>query len=193
MIKDYRTKSFIDKYNSALSVLGRGTIQDVVSLKIREHCVNSSEYNNFINHVTRESGLNVSRINGQFLGNAHVISDNNNNVLVFVEHETGPEILVNILYVSGLIGLIRQIMQAWGFVNRRFMHRHRHEFDGDVEVRKFDKKNRLIEEHVNDHQAFILKLILDENASLAAKVAVLEDKLSKIVSRLTTSKKRRKK
>jgi hypothetical protein len=191
MKKDDRTNSFINRFNSVFPALGKGTIQNIISLKMRGHCANSSEYNGFIKRLSMELGLHVSSINGQFQGNAYLITDKDNNALVFVEHETGPEILANILYISGVIGLIQQIMQAWKYANGRFMHRHHYDHDGDIELRKMDKKNHLIEEYMHDHQDFILKLIIEENARLAAKIAVLESKLNKIELQSAPRKKRK--
>ena len=190
---DYRTKAFVDKFNSVFPALGEGKIQDIVSFKMREPCVNSSEYHDFIKRLTIELGLHVSRIDGQFQGNAYLVADRNNNSLIFVEHETGPEILANILYVSGVIGLIQQVVQLWGFTNGRFMDRRHYRPDGDAEIRTIDNKNRLIEERMLDRHDVGLKLVLDENVKLAAKVAVLENKLNKIEIQSMALKKRSKK
>ena len=52
---DQRTDPFIRKFRSAQPHLGAEQMQDIVSLKYRDDCVNDSDYSDFIDHYLRQT------------------------------------------------------------------------------------------------------------------------------------------
>jgi hypothetical protein len=52
---DQRTEPFIRKFQSAQRYLQARGIQDIVSLKFRDNCVDCQQYSHFIDHYLRQT------------------------------------------------------------------------------------------------------------------------------------------
>ena len=104
---DQRTEPFIRKFQSAQRYLQARGIQDIVSLKFRDNCVDCQQYSHFIDHYLRQTlAFDVVRAQGDFWGQAWIVTDRHQNKVVLVEHESGLEILAVAGSVASLIALV---------------------------------------------------------------------------------------
>lgn len=167
---DFRTESFVKKFESAGHELGVQP-HEVVSLKIRENVSSYAEYQEFLHVLEREAGVKWSAIDGELQGKGYLLSDSGSRVLV-VEHETGLEILYIAGSIASLLSLVPLVMQGW----RAFRGRHfgRHDFeDRAIEVRRLDDRGQLSEERLHDPPSFA-PLPFSVNNALASAARTLE-------------------
>ncbi len=179
---DYRTDSFARRFRTAKPHLASGNIQSLVSLKFRDQPVNSSEYSHFIDgHLRHDLDLDVSRLEGDFGGQAWLVTDKIQNRAIVVEHETGLEILGAIGSIASLIALVPLISSAWANVRHRIF---RHRFDVPnveaIEVRRFDQNELLVEQRVPSVEVYVLNTMLQDYALLKQKVGRLEAQIENI-------------
>lgn len=179
---DYRTDSFVKKFTSALQGLEQKSIQDIVSIKYRDTCPNSSEYLHFINQYVRgELKLEAKELDGNFQGKAWLVSDNYQNKVILVEHETGLEILYIAGSVASLIALIPLINSGWKYFRGKFSY---HPFHDDerrkIEIRKFNSNNVVEEQHIQNIEALFLNAYIQENGN----IKTLLEKQEKEIARL---------
>lgn len=180
---DWRTKNFRDKFENAMKILKAKSVQDIVSFKLRERNVYSSEYQDFIHDITSSSSLKIKPATaGNFQGRAWIVSNKLEDNLLLVEHETGLEILSlagGICSILG-IGLIPAIKYLW---DRRHHRRHLLDDDGGIEVRTFDQNNKLIEQKTLSIEGYILTAQSQEIAQLRKKVEQVEKELKRLKSK----------
>jgi len=141
---DYREKNFVEKFKSA-SQFFNCKIDDIVSVKFREVVSRHDYYTQFAETLEQNNNISVQPIKGNFQGNAFSISAYQTK-LIYVEHETGLEILYIAGSIASLIGLIPKIIQIWNFVKNKNDRHLRDSFER-IETRYFDKNGKLIEEH----------------------------------------------
>jgi hypothetical protein len=177
---DNRTASFLRKFKNAQSLLESESIHEIVSLKYRENCVNNSEYVHFIDHYLRnELGLEINPVNGDFWGKAWIVSDPLENKVILVEHETGLEILYVAGSIASLIALIPVINSGWKrFRNKRGRAELFRPDREEMEVRRINAKNAIIEQPIQDIEVFLLNAGLEENAVLHDRVRLLEKEVA---------------
>ncbi|MFC2062180.1 hypothetical protein ACFLUV_06680 [Elusimicrobiota bacterium] len=190
MIKEnYRTKNFKEKFASAKKVFNENTLKNIVSFKFREQCVNHSEYDHYLDYISRELNYKVSPIQGGFQGNAFEIIDTEGNKAIIVEHETGLEIFAIIGVVASSITILSALGSAWRYISDRYLDRrphyhprHRHGGNGDIEIRQINSKGSLVENNIISVENYILNLHFIENEKLHKKVAQLEKEMKKLKS-----------
>jgi hypothetical protein len=92
----------------------------MISLKYRDDPTSPSDYSHLIDdYLTRNLGLDVSRIVGDFGGQAWLVTDKTQNRVIVVEHETGLEILGAIGSVASLVALVPLISSGWARLRQR--------------------------------------------------------------------------
>lgn len=189
---DHRTDSFARRFRSAQSHLGVQAIQGIVSLKFRHHYVNGPEYSQFINdHLRRNLGLDVARLDGEFDGQAWLVTDKAHNRAIFVEHETGLEILGAIGSVASLIALLPLISAGWTNLRNRFFPPRFERPDGDaIEVRRFDQSDALIEQHSPSIEVYVLNATLHDYALLRQEVDQMRAQIESLQKQLSASNKK---
>ena len=177
---DNRIDSFVKKFTSAQSEMKDGTVQDIVSIKFRDDCVNSSDYQRFINDVIIDQcNLDAREVKGEFQGRAWLISDRKENRLIVVEHETGLEILYIAGSIASLISLIPMISSGWKYMRHRFPFRgHGHDDRWQVEMRRLNAEGKLIEQQIESVESYLIAKGFEEYGLLKARVSKLEKKLA---------------
>lgn len=164
----------------------------MVSLKYRDHCANNSEYSHFIDGYLRAAlNLTVDRVEGEFGGHAWLVSDKSKNRAIVVEHETGLEILGVIGSIASVIALLPLISSGWTKLRDRFSHRHFDDPTGSIEIRRFDQRNILIEEHAPSVEVYVLNITLQEHELLKQKVQQLEAEIDNLKRKQLPKKKSR--
>jgi len=164
---DYRAEAFRKKFNDASRHLGVKP-SEIVSLKLRENVNSYAEYREFLHALERETGLQWSDVDGELQGKGYLLSDSSSRV-IFVEHESGLEILYIAGSIASLIGLVPLIVQGW----RAFRgHRSgRRDFDErGIEIRRLDENGHLVEDHVHDPIS-LTSMPFNLNATLATAAA----------------------
>jgi hypothetical protein len=141
---DYREKNFKEKFKSA-SQFFNCDIEDIASLKLRDVVNSHDYYTKFAETFERNNNIPVQPLKGNYQGNAFSISAYQTNI-IYVEHESGLEILYIAGSIASLIGLIPAIIQIWNFVRNKNDYFGRESIER-IETRYFDKKGKLIEEH----------------------------------------------
>ena len=190
---DWRTNEFLERFTIAKGILGAKTIQDLVSVKFRERCVNNGDYQELINFLEHDTNLNVKKI--QVKGTAWLISDKNNDQLILIEHETGPEILLNIAYnVAGSVVayyLLPYISQGLMYARDMFRRKYHHNDNmGDkTELRKFNLKNKLVEEQINSFEKYLTNIYNNQFGKMTKRIVKLENENKVLKSRLNKKKK----
>ena len=194
-----RESTFQTKFSEAATILGVKT-QNVISIKLRDGCSPYREYQELINILETEYGLNIKKTDAELQGNGFICQYEKQKV-VAVEHETGLEILYIAGSVASLIGLIPIILDVWNRV-KGFMKRLPSRDFQKIEIRRiidgklFENKLNAIEgpSHLplsvlNVFFSHGLEIIDEEMNSLRKKVEILEERLSKIENSNTRKKK----
>lgn len=178
---DYRVESFNRKFSSAKKYLSCSDIKEIISIKYRG-VTNSSDYNRLINELNNNHfGFKIDQVVGDFQGTSWKITDQNQNSVIIVEHETGLEILYIAGSIASLLSLISLINTGWKYLHNRFFDRPSlRDNNSGIEIRTFDKKNKLIEKHVINIEDYILTESLQEIIFLKKRVNELELELKKI-------------
>jgi hypothetical protein len=134
---NYRIRNFLSKFESACNYLGASS-KDIISLKVRDiSSLSYRYYDDFLQELAIFFNGSINRhIAGNFQGDAHLIENNNQKILI-VQHETGLEILFIASSIASLLSLIPTTLQIWNYFRRD---------KGDIELRYFNKQGELIEE-----------------------------------------------
>jgi hypothetical protein len=178
-------KYFKQKFNEFTKFI-KAKPEEIVSLKYRDSNDNYF-YEELLDKLNKIDGITVDTLGYVLNGKAHKISYGSQNI-VLVEHETGLEIL----YISGSIAsLIALVLQVGSMISN---HRNRtHSFPHDmrdVEIRYFDKKGHLIEEHRPNYLPYEIFLSPQPDNKEIDKLKKRLDDLEKKVKNLTSSKKK---
>ena len=189
---DHRTESFARRFRCARPHLGAGNIEGLISLKYRDEPVGSSEYSHFIDdYLKRSLGLDVAQLDGDFGGQAWLVTDKAQNKAILVEHETGLEMLGAIGSVASLIALLPLISSGWASLRHRFS---RHPLDrpsGEgVEIRRFEK-DVLVEQRAPSIEVYVLNTTLQDYALLKQKVDQMETEVENLKRQRPTNDKKR--
>ena len=201
-----REDSFFRRFKSAQISLGIQEIKNLVSFKYRDDSVVPSEYSHFVDdYLRRMLDLKVLRLDGDFGGQAWLVTDKSHNKLILVEHETGLEILYVLGSLASLIALLPLVSSSWIKLRQRFS---RHTFESPsmngVEIRQFNQNNALIEKQAPSAEIYVLDAMLQDHLLLKEKVSKLEAEIESLRktdslrkrgrnTRLTTKKSKRKK
>ena len=140
---DYREIAFKAKLADAASQLGV-PVEQIVSMKVRENVGGYREYQELLDALQREAGLDHSPVDGKFQGNGHLVGNAKTKVIV-VEHETGLEILYIAGSVASIISLVPLVLRCWQAI-RGHLHRPHHPDFHALEIRRIDSSGRLVEE-----------------------------------------------
>ena len=140
---DYREKNFIEKFRSASQYLNCKP-DDIISIKFRDIVNDHSDYIAFSDHLHHNNNLSIQALNGNFQGNAFLIPYNHSKI-IYVEHETGLEILYIAGSIASIIGLIPIVIQVWKFIRNKNV-RHGRDPIEKIETRYLDKNGELIQE-----------------------------------------------
>jgi hypothetical protein len=148
--------------------------------------MNGPEYSQFIDdHLGRTLGLSVARVDGDFGGQAWLVTDKAQNRAILVEHETGLEILGAIASVATLIQLLPLISSGWTNLRHRFSRPHLgHPDEEGIEVRRFDQKEVLIEQRAPSVEVYVLSTTLQDYALMKQRVDQLEEQIESLQKRL---------
>jgi hypothetical protein len=162
---------------------------DLISLKYRE-MRDHHYYNELLTYLRDVKGLNIEDIGHVLNGQAYIVSYGDQEI-VLVEHETGLEILYIAGSIASLIGLILQISSM---VNKHLRHMDSFPpYSDDVEIRRFDKAGKFIEEHRHHYLPYEVFLLPSSNSEvelLKKRIATLEKKLNKLSKRQVKKEKR---
>ncbi len=197
---DYRTEVFTQKFTSALPYFKQDSIQGIVSIKYRDACPNSSEYMRFINdYIKGELHLDAKELDGKFQGKAWLVSDSYQNKVILVEHETGLEILYIAGSIASLVALVPMINAGWKYFKDRHSYHSFHPDEKHIEIRKFDSENIIVEQHIQNIEAYILNANAQENCNTKTRLENLEKEIVRLKKKVyaqnkipRTSKKRKK-
>jgi len=141
---DYRQTAFSNKFKSASEHLDTNPEQ-IVSIKVRGKVYNYEDYNLLLEKLTHLIRVQPKAIQGDFQGNAYIVSDHRQRVII-VEHETGLEILYVAASIASLVGLVPTILQLWNTIRTRKSNKSaRYQVDS-IEIRYLDSKGRLLED-----------------------------------------------
>lgn len=148
----------------------------------RDDCVNDSEYSHFIDeYLSQNLGLTLNRLQGDFGGQTWLVKDQDQNMAILVQHETGLEILSAIGSIASLVTLIPLISSGWTKLRHGF---RRSRFDmpdgGGVEIRQINQSNVLIEQRAPSVEVYVLNVALRDQAGLRQKVERLEGEISEL-------------
>lgn len=179
---DQRTDPYMRKFRSAQRHLHAKQIQGIVSLKYRDDCVNDSEYSDFIDHYLQQAlGLDITQADGDFWGQAWLVTDAHQNRVILVQHETGLEILAVAGSIASLITLLPMISSGWNRLRARFLrHAINRGNEGAVEIRRFNQTNVLIEQQTSSVEGYVLGAILQEHTCLEQRMQNLETELANL-------------
>lgn len=171
-------KYFRDKFAQASKHLGAPAKQ-IVSLKYRA----VSDYDYYVQLLKRlhaVKALAVSDLGHTLSGHGYLLSYGDQKV-IFVEHETGLELLYIAGSVASIIGFVVQLAST---IRNRRRDPFPIAFDV-VEIRYFDESGAFLQEHSHQPlppEAFMLPPSPD------AKVKELEDRIAKLERTLATKK-----
>lgn len=180
---DNRSQQFTDKFKSAQNELRAQLVNDIISFKFKEN-VNHSEYQHFLDYIRHDLNLSASQVSGNYQGQAWLITDENDNKLIIVEHETGLEILAVLGYIYTVRDTLLLLSYGWNYLKDRFFSGrfgHPGGTGKPVEIRKFDSGgNKLIERPIVSVESYVLNLGFEENKKLIERVAKLEKEMAKL-------------
>lgn len=195
-LMDYREKAFRDKFASASKHLGVSADQ-VISLKLRDVVSSYSEYHEMLHILEHEAGVHWSEVDGDLQGRGYLVERDDQKIIV-VEHETGLEILSIAGSIASLLSLIPLVLQCWGTLRGYLDRRQAHQFRS-VEIRRFDSKGSLHEDHLHALEGpsiFPLSILNTALSSVArvldANVQELREEVRLLGDRLSAVEKHRK-
>ena len=178
--EDWRVQNFTAKFKSAATELNASSYSEIEALKFKD-TTNSHYYRELIKEL---SSLNISEIQGNYQGRAWKITDNNHNSVIIVEHETGLEILYIAGAVASIVSLIPIVINIWNRIRDHWPPFRGHSGIEGIEIRRFDRKNKLIEEPAPPVETIILQHLLRQNEKLGERISFLETEVSKLKTRL---------
>jgi len=173
---DNRAEAFRKKFNDSGQHLGAAPTE-IASLKVRETVQSHSEYRDFLHALEHQAGLRSSPVSGDFQGSGHLLTDGSTKI-IFVEHESGLEILYIAGSIASLVGLVPLVLQGWRAF--RVRHQGRHNFErGGIEIRHLDQKGQLLESHAYDGFG-LASFPFAVNAALASAAKIAEGDLPQL-------------
>ncbi|MFX0198105.1 MAG: hypothetical protein ACFFCW_18455 [Candidatus Hodarchaeota archaeon] len=193
---DFRHKTFKTKFKNAAKCLGVRPEQ-VISLKFREIVRSYHEYDLLMDMLEHEAGIVSSPVHENLQGQGHLIHDGKNQIIV-VQHETGLEILYMFGSIASLLGLIPVVIQCWSRIRGNSRRQHIDQ-SKQIEIRRLDKKGRIVEDRVPRLiGGFVSPFTLINNALIFAAQAIdsylktLKSELQALTVRVETLEKNRK-
>jgi hypothetical protein len=134
----------------------------------------------------------IIKADGDFWCQTWLVSDEHQNRVVLVQHETGLEILAVAGSIASLIILFPMINSGWNRLRDRF---HRHPMtrgnEGAVEIRRLNQSNTLVEQQTSRVEVYVLGATLQELALLKQRVQDLETELANLKQQVISRGKKR--
>lgn len=160
----------------------------MTSIKLRGS-VPTSDYHEFFKSLEREMGLNCLRTNVDLHEPGCLVSDRIGKIIL-VEHETGLEILFIASSIASLISLVPSVIQGWRLLRNHHWERHG-ESIRSYEIRRFNEKWKLLEEHIPDFEmnhmmssgfvnTTIARLLETEMNQVFSKIDSLNNRIEKL-------------
>lgn len=174
--EDWRLKSFLAKFQAAAVELGAASPRDVESLKFRDSS-SSQDYRALLAEI---SPLKVDEIQGNYQGKAWKLTDADDNSVIIVEHETGLEILYIAGAVASIVSLVPLVVNLWNRMRDHWPSYRGRFGPGGPERRRFDGKDRLIEEPAPPVGAIMLQHLLSQYDRLGERITSLEADVSQL-------------
>jgi hypothetical protein len=176
---DYREEQFKRKFTDAARQFGVSPDQ-VVSVKLRDSVGSHTEYQQLLHAIEHEAGLHCTSINGDLQGSGHLLEDGKNKI-IFVEHESGLEILYIAGSVASLIGLIPVVLQCWRGIRG---HPGRHQADDQpIEIRRLGRDGRLHEDRSSRAYSFLATPV-GFSTALTTVATLMENEMRVLVGEL---------
>lgn len=147
MKTNYREETFRTKFMKASRQLGV-TPDEVISLKFRDIVSSYGDYQEMLQILEHETGIQSSPIEDDLQGRGYLVGQDDQKIIV-VEHETGLEILCIAGSIASLIGLIPLVLQCWGAIRGYRNRRHANDIRR-VEIRRIDTAGNLHEDYLRD-------------------------------------------
>jgi len=169
---NYRERMFNNKFKNACKFL-KAERTEIVSLKIRG-IARSSEYDELVDLLKGYPGIYVRNIRGDFQGQGHLVTYNHQKV-IFVEHETGLEILYIAGAIASLACLVHIIIRSWNNVHISW-RRHGRARD-NIEIRFLNNKGKLREE---SHPTSATKVLTEAKIDFYPFLLAIEDIKSRL-------------
>jgi hypothetical protein len=184
---NWRKQQFLEKFNAAAAELGASSYHDVESIKFRDSS-GSQDYRDFLDELGL---LRVREIQGNFQGKAWRLSDNNNNSIILVEHETGLEILYIVGAVASIVGLVPMVVNLWNRMRDHWPPHHERLGLGRTERRRFNNKDQLVEEPAPPIELMMIQYLLGQHEKLNDQVLSLEKEVTKLKTYIKKPTKRK--
>ncbi len=168
---NHREKMFKAKFADAgrhLDVMP----DNVISLKLRDNVTSYREYQDLLQVLEREAGIEWHEADGNLQGRGYLVGDAKSKVIV-VEHETGLEILYIAGSIASLVGLVPLILQCWGNI-RGHGGRPRPRIFRSVEIRRFDRDGQLNEDRAHGIAAPVSEPLSLVNTALTSAAEVID-------------------
>ncbi len=145
---DYRQQSFKERFDEAAKHLSTDSAT-IESMKVRDMVNGRGEYADLLHALENETDIRSTQLHGNFGSRAHLVQ-NSKTAIILVEHETGLELLYIGGSIASIIGLIPLVLRCWSVIRNHGDRRHPAEIS-QIEIRRFDKDGRLIENRSNAH------------------------------------------
>ncbi|HTW90276.1 MAG TPA: hypothetical protein VMH22_01015 [bacterium] len=144
---NHREEQFKRRFAAAAQQLS-AMPEQVVSLKLRGFAGAYRDYQELVDVLKREAGLDCTEVKLDQYEKGYILGRGKTSVIV-VEHETGLEILYIAGAVASLIGLVPMVLQGWRALHAHLPHRDIG-LDHGIEVRRLDASGRLTEERIHN-------------------------------------------
>src|ERR1035437_6750377 len=111
---DYREKNFREKFKSASEYL-KCKPDEIISIKLRGIVNDHDYYRMLLDFLKRNNKIAIQELHGNFQGNAFIIPFDKSKI-IYIEHETGLEILYIAGSIASLVSLVPAILQIWKMI-----------------------------------------------------------------------------
>lgn len=183
---EWRQKNFLDKFQAAASEFSVSSYFEIESLKFKDSANNRDYKELLLNLVVPR----VEGIQGNYQGKAWKLTDTDDNSIIIVEHETGLEILYIAGSIASIIGLISLVINAWSRIRDHRMPFRDRFGDIEMEKRRFDTKNNLIEEPAFPMDSILIQLLLSQYERHNERISSLEAEVSTLKKKVNASSKK---
>ncbi|MCB4792821.1 MAG: hypothetical protein LHV68_13210 [Elusimicrobia bacterium] len=185
---DYRRQEFLERFNAAKKLFEIKILKNIISVKFRENCVHSSDYHELVEYLKHTPNISINSINVN--RSAWLVEDKNNNRIIVFEHETGLELLYIAGSIASLISLIPLICNAWNCIGDRFRrYRYHNDIKNKTELRKFNNKEELVEQQIDNIETFVCKTYISEQEKLEKQIKKLKIQNKKLKDKQKRSQK----
>ncbi len=178
---DYRKEAFTRKFENAGKCLGVAPDQ-IISLKLRDMVLSYNDYRETLSIMEHEAGVLSEELDDDFFGRGYLLRQGDLKI-IFVEHETGLEILYIAGSMASLIQLIPLVLKFWNKVRGRLNHRHVKK-NQNIEIRRIDAVRNISEMEINNYEELLVFLMVhgveNELKSLRTEIDTLSKRMTTI-------------